>query len=221
MLLPFMDVVIARFNGQVLSPTLAEMVFRDLIDCAADEELSLSDIRRVVKFTFSLRKTFNLDGNALLHCLEEIWEEKFEDHKIAKFILPLFLELIASGVATPGESCEAFDSVAEQVIAEEYKLNYPHILSYYVRICDRQIQVADVIRNTALVFARFLTKPRDILLTMGFDVKMLDEMHRCIKMIAKHNKSIMQVIQLSYAGHPKLGLRFTQLMSSSKPPPFG
>jgi hypothetical protein len=137
---------------------------------------------------------------------------------MAKFLVPLFLDLIADGVGLPSDEGETFKEMAQMVVDEEFKLDFPRIVGQFLRIYERKIPNEDIIANVALVIARFLTKPRHILRSTRFDVPLLEGMFRVLKEIARERPALIEAIGRSYARHPSVSARLQQLLVASKFP---
>jgi hypothetical protein len=214
-----LEIVIVGFNARLLDAASGAIAFRDLMEILRDERLSSADLRHSLGFLAALRQRFELDRGELLQCLADIWRARSREGKIAKFITPLFLSLVAEGGALPASS-DVFSDIAELIAAQEYHFDFPHLLELFVLMLDREIQVPGFPKEAAVIFALFLTKPRNALQAIGVEPRLLKEMHRCFKQIARRQKVVMRALEQAYAANPEMAARLQQVLTAPKVPAF-
>jgi hypothetical protein len=219
MVVPLLQIIVIGYNAHVLDSNLAGITFRHLLDVARDDGLGNREVHQIIAFADTIRHKYTLSGNELFVCLEEIWHGRSDDKKFVKSIIPVFLKLMADGSAAP-ESSETFEEIVDIVYSEEYHLDYPCLMGYFVVMADREMRVQGFPKAAILLFLRFLTKTTVALEGLHFKMKLLVNMHRCLKHLSRRQRVIMRSVEQSYSSNSVLASRLSRLLSSSKLPQF-
>jgi hypothetical protein len=220
LVMPICDVLIASFRHDLLDKSDGKAVFDVLVHEVGDEGFEFDDVRVAVYFCQRLRRKFALGQEEMLVCLERLWERHGERTAFIKLLVPMFLEMFADRSFAVEGDFQVFVDIVELVVGQEYAFDFPRLLHCFVQMHDNAVPFASRDEHAALVFATFLTKGQAALDHAGFDSEVLKDMHRCLKQIARSNRSALRGIERAYASNPALKARLKSLLKAAERPEF-
>ena len=181
-----------------------------------------SIIKSGISLLMKIRKKFinNFKNEDFILLLEKIWEDAPDNEDITTFLIPVFLKIFSEKEFNISGDFQLFNDMSLLIAEEEFELNYPKIIKYYISMYENNIPFFSFEKNFALILAHFLVKTTKSLLDQGFQYPFLQEMHKCYKQIVRNNKSAERFVDEYLSYNPVALNRIKYLKREPKLPEF-
>jgi hypothetical protein len=217
MLPPVCGVLRVALEQRLLAGNEARTLFEALSGRLDDDDPAA--VRAVIKLLGRLRRALALGPGELLTLLERVWESHARDPAFVSWLAHEFLELFSEkGFDIEGDFA-IFGEIAEAVARGQVE-DEPRVGQALVEMVANRVPFANLDRGCALVFVRFLTRNTSVLTRDGFEMELLVEMHRTLKLIGRRNRSASRAVEKANEDNSVVKYRLKQFLKADKLPEF-